>query len=579
VTFLPFVIVGHVDHGKSTLVGRLLADTGSLPQGKLEQVRQQCQLKGRPFEYAFLLDSLKDEQSQGITIDTTRIFFKTPKRRYMIFDAPGHIEFLKNMVTGAAKADAAFLVIDAKEGVQENSRRHGLLLSVLGIRQVVVLINKMDLVGYSRKTFEELKTEYEAYLRKLGVKPQGFIPISALNGDHLCGTSTKMSWYSGPSVLDSIEKFEATPNLKDLPFRMPVQDIYKFTEDSPSKSDRRIVVGTIESGRVGVGNSLSFFPSGKRSTIKTIEPVGSAPAEVSAGESVGFTLSDQIYLTRGEIACKTAEPACAVSSRIRASVFWLGKKPMDLGGRFTFKLGTARCEATLLEIRSVVQTESLDLATGTRVQTNEVADLVFDLDRTIAFETQDKHPTLGRFVLLENFEIGGGGVIHEVLKDPNRDLKESFQLRDLKWETSLVERSRRVEKHGHPASLVVVTGPKATPRKELAKALERHLFESGHATYFIGFGSLLYGVSSAVSDQSEQIRRLAEIAHLFLDAGMILIVSAQELNEEDLSRIRLAIPNELMEVIRLDDSDMDKNVSKNLNEAVSRLASKGFLKN
>ncbi|HPN84343.1 MAG TPA: GTP-binding protein, partial [Victivallales bacterium] len=222
--FFKIVIVGHVDHGKSSVIGRLLADTGSLPEGKLEQVKESCRKNARPFEYAFLLDALKNEQSQGITIDMARCFFKTKKRNYLIMDAPGHIEFLKNMVTGAARAEAALLVIDANEGIQENSRRHGYLLSMLGIKQITVVVNKMDLISYEERLFRGIISEYSKFLDSIKVKPLSFIPISAREGDNIAASSPRMPWYKGFTVLEQIDSFSQGGDSGEKPFRMPVQD-------------------------------------------------------------------------------------------------------------------------------------------------------------------------------------------------------------------------------------------------------------------------------------------------------------------------------------------------------------------
>ncbi|HTY13804.1 MAG TPA: GTP-binding protein, partial [Candidatus Omnitrophota bacterium] len=211
---LNIAIVGHVDHGKSTLVGRLLADTGSLPEGKLAQVKDSCRRNSKVFEYAYLLDALKDEQKQGITIDSARCFFKTKKRDYTIIDAPGHIEFLKNMISGASRADAALLLIDANEGIKENSRRHGYMLSMLGIKQVIVCVNKMDLVGYKKPVFEAVRKEYSEFLEKTGVKPRTFIPISAINGDNIAAPSKKMGWYKGLPVLAAVDSFSRARTLE-----------------------------------------------------------------------------------------------------------------------------------------------------------------------------------------------------------------------------------------------------------------------------------------------------------------------------------------------------------------------------
>ena len=265
---MNIVVVGHVDHGKSTVIGRLLADTGSLPEGKLEQVKATCERHSKPFEYAFMLDALKDEQTQGITIDSARCFFKSDKRDYIIIDAPGHIEFLKNMISGAARAEAAVLVIDANEGIQENSRRHGYMVSMLGIRQVIVCVNKMDLVGYSEQVYNNIVTQFTRFLSKVNIVPKTFIPISAREGDNMVEVSDRMPWYAGSSLLETIDAFEKEKPDIDKPFRFPVQDIYKFTAHG---DDRRIIAGRVQSGTVNAGDKVIFLPSGKKSTIASIE--------------------------------------------------------------------------------------------------------------------------------------------------------------------------------------------------------------------------------------------------------------------------------------------------------------------
>ncbi len=264
---MNIVIVGHVDHGKSTVIGRLLADTDSLPEGKLQQIRDLCERTSKPFEYAFLLDALKDEQSQGITIDAARVFFKTDRRHYIIIDAPGHIEFLKNMITGASRAEAALLVIDADEGVRENSRRHGYMLSMLGIRQVAVLVNKMDLVDYRQEAFDRIREEYTGFLRSLGLVPRAYLPVSGFHGDNIASRSERMPWYEGPTVLGILDGFEAPRSDEELPFRMPVQDVYKFTRLGDT---RRIIAGTVASGSLRVGDRVVFYPAGKSSRVRSI---------------------------------------------------------------------------------------------------------------------------------------------------------------------------------------------------------------------------------------------------------------------------------------------------------------------
>jgi bifunctional enzyme CysN/CysC len=411
---MGIVIVGHVDHGKSTIIGRLLADTGSLPEGKLEQIKDLCARTSKPFEYAFLLDALKDERAQGITIDAARVFFRTPKRRYLILDAPGHVEFLKNMVTGAARAEAALLVLDAGEGIQENTRRHAYLLSMLGVRQIAVLVNKMDLVGTSQAAFDAFSRDLTAFLDSIGLEPAAIIPVIGRDGDNLATRSASMSWYTGPTVLETLDAFRSQGEAVDGPFRMPVQAVFKFTNDG---DDRRIVAGTIESGKLRVGDEVVFHPSGKRTRVKSLEAFNRvAPSVVEAGESAGFTIAQQIYVPRGEVATLAHEPQPVTATRLRASVFWLGVRPLELGRRYTVKLGTSRVAVHLEHIERVLDASTLAAVTGrTAVLRNEVADCVLKLRQPIAFDRAADLAATSRFVLVDDFSISGGGVVRDAL--------------------------------------------------------------------------------------------------------------------------------------------------------------------
>jgi len=321
---LKIVIVGHVDHGKSTFVGRLFHDTGSLPEGKLEQLQKIAERRGVPFEWANLMDALQSERDQNITIDTAQIWFQTKKRQYVIIDAPGHKEFLKNMVTGAANAEAALLLIDAHEGVQENSRRHGYLLNLLGIRQIAVLVNKMDLQNYSEARFNEIEAEYRAWLKSIDVEPKLFIPIAAKHGDNIASKSANTPWYSGPTVLQTLDEFKVSERPEGQPLRFPIQDVYRFDE-------RRILAGRVEAGSIKVGDKLLFAPSNKTSTVKTIERWNAPNSDhANAGESIGITLTEQIFVERGAVAALETAPPYELT-KFKARVFWLGRQPFKKG--------------------------------------------------------------------------------------------------------------------------------------------------------------------------------------------------------------------------------------------------------
>ncbi|MEE8295719.1 MAG: GTP-binding protein, partial [Sphingomonadales bacterium] len=330
---LHIVIVGHVDHGKSTLVGRLFHDTDSLPDGKFEAIKAMCEKRGMPFEWAFLMDALQAERDQGITIDTSQIWFKSKKRDYVIIDAPGHKEFLKNMVTGAAASEAALLVIDADEGVQEQSRRHGYLLHLLGVKQVAVAINKMDKVKFNQDRYQEVRDECDDYLKSIGVEATFFVPVSAREGDNIVNPLKNMEWYEGPTVLEALDNFIVQAAAPDQALRFPIQDVYKF-------DDRRILAGRIEAGTLKVGDEILFSPSNKRSTIKTIEAwsVTEAPKEAHAGHSIGITLSDQLFVERGDIVSHVDTPPIETDV-FKGKVFWLGKKPLKEDATYKMKLG------------------------------------------------------------------------------------------------------------------------------------------------------------------------------------------------------------------------------------------------
>jgi len=550
---MNIVIAGHVDHGKSTIVGRLLADTGSLPQGKLEQVKLNCERNSKPFEFAFLIDALKDEQSQGITIDAARVFFKTPKRHYIIIDAPGHIEFLKNMVTGAARAEAALLVIDAEEGVRENSKRHGYMLAMLGIRQIVVLVNKMDLVSYDRQIFDHIVDEYQAFLAEVQVRPTAFIPVSGMVGDNIAVAGKAMPWYRGGTVLDILDRFEKEKVPVDKPFRMPVQDVYKFTKFG---DNRRIVAGTVESGSVCTGAEIVFYPSGKRCRVKAIEAFNRGPqGEAATGAATGLVLEEQIYITRGEIAVKAGEPRPKITSGMRASIFWLGKEPMVREKDYILKLATARVPVRLESIARVIDASDLQTSEDKNcIDRHDVAECTLKLGRAIAFDVAEDMAATGRFVIVDGYEIAGGGIILGDIEDKQTWVRDKVLLRNYRWEKSIIPVEDRAEKYNQRPTLIVITGEKDAGKKPLAKRLEARLFADGKIVYFLGIGNVLYGVDADIkssNNRQEHLRRLAEVAHILLDIGVILIITATGLTQEDLDIIKTIVDPDRIEVIWL----------------------------
>lgn len=562
---MNIVIVGHVDHGKSTLIGRLLADTGSLPEGKLEQVKAMCLVNAKPFEYAFLLDALKDEQSQGITIDTARSFFKTKKRHYIIIDAPGHIEFLKNMITGAARAEAAMLLIDAHEGVQENSRRHGYLLSLLGIKQVVVLVNKMDLVNYDQATYQRIVEEYQTFLNEINVTPKAFVPIAAREGDNLMHVSTHMPWYTGKSVLELMDSFEKEKDKSEQPLRFPVQDIYKFTEEN---DDRRIIAGTVDTGSVRVGDDVLFLPSQKTSTIKNIEGFNTpARNEIGSGYATGFTLTKEIYIKPGEIMCRVGESHPEVGTTFKANIFWLGKAPMVKDKKYVIKLATARTTLYLHDIITVLDAAELTQSKSkTQVDRHDVAECVFQTLRPLAFDTVENLESSSRFVIIDDYEIAGGGIITQNLTHHVSRMEQFVQARNYAWTRSKLWPEDRAKRYGQKPCHILITGAQNTGKFGLARELEKRLFETGKNVYWMGISNILLGDQEmrykTLENREEHLQRLGEMSHLFTDAGIILLSTVSELDDTDVQLIKtLNKPQEIF-IVTVGESSLS---SENIN--------------
>ncbi|PCI26313.1 MAG: adenylyl-sulfate kinase [SAR324 cluster bacterium] len=552
---LKIVIVGHVDHGKSTVIGRLLADTGSLPEGKLEAVKANCARNAKPFEYAFLLDALKDEQAQGITIDSARCFFESAKRHYIVIDAPGHIEFLKNMVTGAANAETAMIVIDAKEGVQENTRRHGYLLSMLGIRKVVVLVNKMDLVDFDQATFERTAKEYNEFLAQLNLTPVSFIPISAFEGDNIASKSPNLPWYKGLTVmeqLDALPKSTEEANLA-LPFRFPLQDIYKFTE---GKDDRRTFAGTVETGSISIGEEVIFLPSEKRSRIRSIETFNTAKQTTAqAGQAIGFTLETQLYLQPGELMVKAEDELPNIGQRFRSNIFWMGKAPLIKGKSYLLKIGTKRVTVKLVKILNILDASELSsIENKEQVDRHDVGECIFETNKPIAFDLSAEIEFTGRFVIVDDYEIAGGGIILEAIASQESLLAGQVKEREEAWETGLVTANDRGIRFQHQSKFILITGEHGVNKREIAKNLEKQLFNKNYNAYYLSLSNLNLGLDRSiprhvVEERAEQIRKVGELARIMTDAGQIFITTLAEADDYDLERLKLLNePHEILVV-------------------------------
>jgi bifunctional enzyme CysN/CysC len=522
---LKIVIVGHVDHGKSTFVGRLFHDTGSLPEGKLEQLQKIAERRGVPFEWANLMDALQSERDQNITIDTAQIWFHTKKRQYVIIDAPGHKEFLKNMITGAANAEAALLLIDANEGVQEQSRRHGYLLNLLGIRQIAVLVNKMDLQGYSQERFNQIEKEYRGFLKTIGVEPKLFIPMAAKHGDNIAALSANMAWWQGPTVLAALDDFKITDVPDNQALRFPIQDVYRF-------DDRRILAGRVEAGSIKVGDRLLFSPSNKVSTVKSIER-WSAPASDHAGvgESIGITLTEQIFVERGAVAALETAPPYELN-RFKARLFWLGRQPFKQGKLYKLKLATQEVDCEIDSIEKLIDASTLETISraGEKpyVGRHEVAELTIRTKRPVAFDKHTEIVPTGRFVIVDGFEVSGGGIVAED-EYPKRTSDGLHKSNNIYWSHGKVTAKQRALVHGHSGCVLWLTGLSGAGKSTIATELERELFNIGKHAYVLDGDNIRHGLCSDLAfspeDRKENIRRVGEVAKLMANAGIICITA------------------------------------------------------
>jgi bifunctional enzyme CysN/CysC len=511
---LNIVIAGHVDHGKSTLIGRLLHETGSLPPGKVDELIQISRRRGVAMEWSFILDALQAERDQAVTIDTTRIWFRANGRRYAIIDAPGHREFVRNMLSGASEADAAILVIDVAEGVGEQTRRHAYLLRMLGIRQVVVAVNKMDAVDYDHALFDDVAAAIAQHLATLGITPAAIVPISAREGDNLLTPSANLRWYAGRTILDVLEEFQPAGALLDAPFRMRVQDVYRI-------DGRRVIVGRIDAGRVCVGETLLVLPSRARAKVSAIVRWPQAgPSWAHAGESIGLTLDQPVFVDRGDMLSHQAD-APAIASAFRATCFWLAAEPPAVGEALRLRMGPFEASVTVASIDRVIDTDTLQSLGAERIPQYAVVDLSLRGMTILALDTREENPLTARLVLLRGRDVAAGGVV--------TDVRRAGVAQNLHPHQHLVSREERAARNGHRGAVIWLTGLSGAGKSTLALAVERHLFTRGYFVYVLDGDNIRSGLNAdlgfSAEDRAENIRRVGEVAALFADAGAVVITA------------------------------------------------------
>ena len=536
---LHFVLTGHVDHGKSSLIGRLFHDAGALQEGKFAAMQEMCRRRGVEFQWAFLMDALQAERDQGVTIDSSWIRFRHSEREFILIDAPGHELFIRNMITGADLADAALLVVDAQEGLREQSFRHGFLLHLMGVRQLGVVVNKMDLVGYKQEVFAVLEAQIREYLARLGVEPLAVVPISARNGDMIVAPGENMPWYEGATVLETLHGFRAREAAADLPLRLPIQDVYRH-------GPKRILVGRIESGQARVGDRLLFSPSNQAATLAAFQRWSesvAAAAVASAGECVGFTLAEKIFIERGELASHE-ERAPMETDVLRARIFWLSQEPLRPGESYEMRLLGARVLAEVESLEWRVDTATLARSPAEELATNEVGEAILRPRRMLALDDFEDNPPTGRFVLARGKRICGGGTasLQGYADRRGGPIRHSSHITRTPHPVEVAERSRR---NGHAPGVLWFTGLSGAGKSTLAFALERRLYDRGFQVFVLDGDNLRHRLNADLrfspEDRVENIRRAYEVAGLFSRAGMLVITAFISPYASDRERAREAI--------------------------------------
>jgi len=544
---LRVVIVGHVDHGKSTLIGRLLYDTNSLPDGKFEELEAICARRGTDtIEWSFVLDAFQAERDQAITIDTTQIWFSTDKRDYVIIDAPGHREFLKNMISGASEADAAILVVDAQEGAQEQTRRHAYMLSLLGMRQIAVVVNKMDAVDYSEERFNAVSKEVAEYLDSINLKASIIIPASARSGEMIANQSENMSWYQDKNLINVLDHFDSATAPDTRALRFPIQDVYRFEE-------KRILVGRVETGTVQKGDKLLFSPTNEEATVTDIQvwPDDAKKTTASAGECIGLTLAQPIFVERGHIASHT-ENAPMLSNVLRAKIFWLADNPLKVGNSYKIRYGTVEATVNVQSIERVIDTQDLGHnQEPSEVSRNAVAEITLRARDLLPIDPYEDNTKLGRLVIYDGYDIAGGGRI-SMDGYPDQRVAAMPKSENIYRVDHTVTLDLRAEKKGHAGGIFWFTGLSGSGKTTTAMAVEQALFEQGYHTYVLDGDNVRHGLNADLGfspeDRAENIRRIGEVAGLMSDAGLIVLTSFISPYRADRERARQSALNRFNEI-------------------------------
>jgi bifunctional enzyme CysN/CysC len=515
---LRFITCGSVDDGKSTLIGRLLYESKMLFDDQLAAVEADSRkwgTQGEALDLALLVDGLAAEREQGITIDVAYRFFSTDRRKFIVADTPGHEQYTRNMVTGASTADAAILLVDARKGVLTQTRRHSYLVSLIGIRQIVVAINKMDLADYSETTFRAIVDDYRGFAERIGLETVTFIPVSALKGDNITAASGNTPWYRGTTLMDYLETVEIDEQrMQRAPFRLPVQWVNRPNHDF------RGFAGTIVGGIVKVGDRVRVQPSGRESTVARIVTHRGDLEQAMVGQSITLTLADEIDISRGDV-ISTAEDPAGTADQFLATLVWMHEDPMLPGRPYFLKIGAKTVTATVTDLKYQVNVNTMDHVAAKKLDLNAVAVCNIGLDRQIAFDPYVENRETGGFILIDRLSNStvGAGLLHFALR----------RAQNIHLQHVDVDRAARSAIMGQKPCVLWFTGLSGAGKSTIANLVEKKLHALGNHTYLLDGDNVRHGLNKDLgftdADRVENIRRIAEVARLMVDAGLIVLTA------------------------------------------------------
>lgn len=516
-SLLRFITCGSVDDGKSTLIGRLLYDSKMIFEDQmaaLEADSKRVGTQGGAIDFALLVDGLAAEREQGITIDVAYRFFSTDKRKFIVADTPGHEQYTRNMVTGASTADAAVILIDARKGVLTQTRRHSYLVSLLGIRNVVLAVNKMDLVDWDKAVFDAIVADYRAFAEKIGLSVFTPIPISGLGGDNMAARSEHTPWFDGPILMDWLESIEVEDSLQAQPFRMPVQWVNR------PNLDFRGFSGQVASGVVKPGDRVKVLPSGRESRVSRIVTLPGDLDRAVAGQSVTITLTDEVDVSRGDVLV-TADAPSAVAGQFEATLVWMDDEPLPPGRSYLLKIGARLVGASITEIKHRVNVNTLEHTAAKRLELNEIAHVNISLDQAIPFEAYADNRDLGGFILIDRISnrTVGAGMLNFALRRAD----------NIHWQHTDVSKASRAALKSQRGRVVWLTGLSGAGKSTIANLVEKRLHALGRHTYLLDGDNVRHGLNKDLGfteeDRVENIRRVAEVAKLMVDAGLIVLTA------------------------------------------------------